>query len=709
MLTLHLPRAGRATRRLAPFTTLTLVAMLQGAYAQTAPEATTTETTLREVQVRSEQEKETATGPVIGYRAKRASTATKTDTPLSETPQAVTVVTSQQMTDQGATNLQDALGYAAGVRSDAYGLDSRTDSVRVRGSNPDNYLDGLREAYGYYTSRTRADPYTLERLEVLRGPSGMLFGAGTAAGVINMVSKRPQVETLREIGVQYGSYGRKQLQLDLSGPLTQDGEWLYRLVALKRNSDTQVDFVPDDRNLVAPSLTWRPNAATSLTLQALWQKDKSGSTSQFFPWEGTLRPNPNGRLPTSRFIGEPGDYYNSKRKTLGWLFEHKFNDSWTVRQIFRVSSNENDNRYHYGDFFSSPGSWGADPVNKRRLGRVNDSSLTRSRITALDNHAEGHFSTGALQHTLLFGADFARNRENVWSGATFSEIDAYAPVYGNLVIPDRTALPRTTQRQTGLYVQDQIKLDRWIITAGLRHDKAVAGAEGRPDEESTATTKRLGLLYAFPSGWSPYLSYSESFTPQAAIKGQLFKPLRGEQWELGLKYEPASRALAFSAALYDLREKNQIASPLPDVYTQVGATRTKGLELEAKGPVTPNLELVAHYNYNELDKQLEGLPKHQASIWAKYRFSIAGLNGFSAGAGVRWMGAFNDQQGGGNGPQIPSAALLDVMFAYDTAHWRYAVNINNATDKTYFSTCLARGDCWYGARRNVVASATYRF
>lgn len=701
MLTTHLPYAAR---HVVPFAILSLIAALQGAYAQTAAE-----TTLREVQVRSDQEKETATGPVIGYRAKRASTATKTDTLLSETPQAVTVITSQQITDQGANNLQDALGYAAGVRSDAYGLDSRTDSVRVRGANPDNYLDGLREAYGYYTSRTRADPYTLERLEVLRGPSGMLFGAGTAAGVINMVSKRPQTETQREVGVQYGSNGRKQLQLDLTGPLTEDGEWLYRLVALKRSSNTQVDFVPDDRSLIAPSLTWRPNAATSLTLQALWQKDKSGSTSQFFPWEGTLLPNPNGQLPTSRFIGEPGDYYDSERKSIGWLFEHKFNDTWTVRQNFRTSSNVNDNRYHYGDFFTSPGSWGSDPVAKRRLGRINDSSLTRNRITALDNHAEGHFSTGTLKHTLLVGADFARHSENTWAGATVSDIDAYAPVYGNLLIPARAALPGTTQRQSGLYLQDQMKLDNWIVTAGLRHDKSVSGAEGRSDEETSATTKRLGLMYAHPSGWSPYVSYSESFTPQAAIKGQLFTPLRGEQWELGLKYEPAGRALAYSAALYDLREKNQIASPLPNVYTQVGATRTKGLELEVKGSVTSNLELVAHYNYTELDKQLEGLPKHQASAWARYRFSIAGVNGFSAGAGVRWMGAFRDQQGGGNGPEIPAAALLDLMFAYDTANWRYAVNINNATDKTYFSTCLARGDCWYGARRTVVASATYRF
>jgi len=672
-------------------------------FAQTAGNAA-----LPEVRVDANAEAETATTPVIGYRAKNAVTATKTDTPLAETPQAVTVITRDQIVDQGATNLQDALGYAAGVRSDAYGLDSRTDSVRVRGSYPDVYLDGLRQSYGYYTSTTRTEPYTLERLEVLRGPSGMLFGAGTAAGVINMVSKRPLVETQREVGVQFGSFGRKQVQADLTGALTEDGKWSYRLIALQRKSDTQVDYVPDDRSLIAPSLTWRPSTSTSLTLQALWQKDKSGSSSQFLPWEGTLLPNPNGRLPPSRFIGEPGDYYDSERKTFGWLFEHKFNDAWTLRQNFRTARNENDNRYHYGDFFTITGGWGSDPVFKRLLGRVNDSSLTRNRISTLDNHVEGHFETGRLKHTLLVGADFQRSRENVWAGATYSEIDAYAPVYGNLLIPEREALPRTTQRQTGVYLQDQMKLDNWIFLAGLRHDRAVAGAEGSDDEKSRATTKRFGLLYASPSGWSPYVSYAESFTPQAARLGQIFSPLRGEQWEVGLKYEPKGRALALSAAVYDLREKNQIVEVQPNVFNQLGATRTKGLELEAKGSIGRDLDLIAHYNYTDLDPLLEGLPKHQASIWAKYRFAIAGVNGFSAGAGVRYMGSFRDLSTG-VGPRIPSSALLDLVFAYETAQWRYALNINNVTDKVYFSTCLARGDCWYGARRNVVASATYRF
>jgi iron complex outermembrane receptor protein len=671
--------------------------------AQTAAEGS-----LSEIRVDANAAPETATTPVIGYRAKNAATATKTDTPLSETPQSVTIVTRDQMVDQGATSLQDALNYAAGVRSDAYGLDSRTDSVRVRGAYPDVYLDGLRQAYGYYTSTTRTEPYTLERLEVLRGPSGMLFGAGTAAGVVNMVSKRPLQEAQREVGVQFGSFGRKQIQADLTGPLNADGSLSYRLIALQRKSDTQVDYVPDDRSVIAPSLTWRPSAATSLTLQGLWQKDKSGSSSQFLPWEGTLLPNPNGRLPGSRFIGEPGDFYNSERKTFGWLFEHKFNDNWTVRQNFRYAQNENANQYHYGAAFSGFDSWSSDPVAKRVLGRYFDNQLTLNRTQTLDNHVEGHFQTGALKHTLLVGADFARQRENVWSGTTVDTIDVYAPVYGHRDVPEAVALPRTRQRQTGLYLQDQIKLDNWIFVAGLRHDKAVSSAAGSDEQKSSATTKRFGLMYASPSGWSPYVSYSESFTPQSPRQGRIFTPLRGEQWEVGVKYEPKDRALAFSAAVYDLREKNQIVEEQPNVFSQRGLTKTKGVELEAKGSIGRDLDLVAHYNYTDADAQIEGLPKHQASVWAKYRFSIGGVNGFSAGAGVRLMSSFRDTQFG-VGPRVPGIALADLVFAYETANWRYALNINNVTDKVYFSTCLSRGDCWYGSRRNVVASATYRF
>ncbi|MEI2415141.1 TonB-dependent siderophore receptor [Orrella sp. JC864] len=674
-------------------------------------------TTLPQVTVQSDAIQETATGPVQGYAAQRSATATKTDTPLIETPQSVTVVTREQMLDQGAANIQDALGYAAGVRSDAYGLDSRTDSVRVRGSSPDTYLDGLRQAFDYYTSTTRTEPYTLERLEVLRGPAAMLYGQGSTAGIVNMVSKRPQDTFQGEVGIQYGSHDRKQIQADLTGPLTEDGQWLYRIVALKRQADTQVDHVPDDRTVLMPSLTWRPSAATSLTLQALYQDDKSGSTSQFLPWAGMRTPNPNGRIPTRRFIGEPDhDRYDSRRRSVGWLFEHRFNDDWSFSQGYRHARNKVDYFTHYADSFSLPGGWAADPDGQRIIGRYADDSITEVRIDTLDQHLQGRLRTGIVEHRLLLGVDWLQYRRERESGFGYSTIDAYDPVYGNFTPPTLTEEPRFKLRQTGIYLQDQMKIGRnWIVAAGLRHDRARSGLDGGRTDKDQATTKRLGVMYVADNGWSPYVNYSESFTPQASTTRstpeggvpETYEPLRGEQWEVGVKHLSEDGRNLFTAAVYTLKEKNRLvpdeSGPLNNVQT--GKTRNNGLELEWRGQISPSVDLIAHYNYIDLDDELEGMPRHQAAAWGKYRFSVAGIDGFAAGAGVRWMSAFRD----GDAPTTQSVVLWDGMVSYETRHWRYALNVNNVTDKTYVATCLSRGDCWYGARRSIVASATYRF
>jgi iron complex outermembrane receptor protein len=665
-------------------------------------------------------ERETATTPVSGYIAKRAATASKTDTPLLETPQAITVVTRDEIRDQGAQNLQDALNYAAGVRSDAYGLDSRADSFRIRGSEPTVYLDGLRQNYNWYTSTTRVEPYTLERIEVLRGPASMLYGQGSTAGVVNMVSKRPLAEAQREIGISYGTHNRKQIQADLTGPLTEDGSWLYRVVAVGRKADTQVDHVPDDRMLIAPSLTWRPSASTSLTLQALWQEDKSGSTSQFFPWEGVALDNPNGQIPVERFIGEPGwDRYDSQRRSFGWLFEHSFDDNWTVRQNFRWAKNKVDYRSLYGDSFTLPGGWAGDPVNKRLFGRFADATVTNVTMLTADQHLEGKFDTGAVKHNLLVGFDAAYAREKKQSGlglpvymdgGTVPLIDVYNPVYGNFTPPDMSDAPMARQRDTGIYLQDQLKFGpNWIVVAGLRYDRSVNGVEGEDDSVSRATSKRLGVMYAADNGWSPYVSYSESFTPVTGldVNNQRFVPLRGKQLEAGLKFESQDGRRTFNAAVYSLKEKNRL---IPDPFNannsvQVGETKNTGLELELKTAIGRQFDLIASYNYIDLDDQLEGMPRHQASVWGKYRFAIGQATGFSAGAGLRWLGSFQD----GLAPQTPSVTLVDAMLAYETSSWRYALNATNLLNKTYVSTCLGRGDCWFGAQRSIIASASYRF
>ncbi len=667
------------------------------------------EATLPAVRATARSERETATSPVRGYNARRAATATKTDTPLAETPQSMTVITRELIVDQGATNVQDALNYAAGVRSDAYGLDSRTDSVRIRGGDPVEYLDGLRKNFDYYTSNARTEPYTLERIEVLRGPAAMLFGQGGTGGVVNMVSKRPQAEAQGEVGVQIGSWQRRQLQADLTGPLTADGQWLYRLVAVAREADTQVDHVRDDRRVLAPSLTWRPSAATSLTLQALAQEDRTGSTSQFFPWSGVITANPNGRLPTSRFIGEPGwDRYDTDRRSLGWLFEHRFDNGWTLRQNARWTRNEVDYRSAYADSFTAPGDWAADPVNKRLLGRYAYADVNRTRLLTLDQHLQGRAQAGGVRHDWLVGLDVARYSKRGETGSgSGGLIDAYAPVYGNFTPPTLSAVAPSTQRQTGVYLQDQMRLGpHWQLTAGLRHDEARNHTEGAGTEASHANSKRLALMYLADSGWSPYLSYSESFRPVANIGNQRFEPLRGKQWEAGVKAALDGGRTVFNAAVYDLRELNQLRqNPADNSYAQLDETQARGVELELKTSPVRALDLVASYTYTNLKAPLEAVPAHQLSAWGRWRFAVAGLPGFSLGAGVRHLSAFHD----GAAPTVSAVTLLDALLAWEGAHWRAALNVNNVADKTYVATCLGRGDCWWGARRNAVASLSYRW
>lgn len=697
-----------------------LAAALSGAFGTTAfaQTATANTTTLAPITVKAVPS-QTPTGPVDGYLATRALTATKTDTPLVETPQSITVVTSDQIADTGAQNVQEALNYAAGVRSDAYGTDSRSDNFRIRGSNPSVYLDGLRTNYNYYTSTTRTEPYTLERIEVLRGPSSMLYGQGSTAGVVNMVSKRPQAETQREVGISYGSYNRRQIEADLTGALNEDGTLMYRMVALARKSDTQVEYVPDDRFVFAPSITWQPSARTSFTLLGLWQNDESGSSSQFFPWEGVALPNPNGMLPTNRFIGDPDwDRYNSERRSIGWSFEHAFNDNWKVRQNARWSYNHVDYRSTYGDSFSLPGGWKGDPVNKRLLGRIAYGEQKTVRMATADQHLEGRFNTGSVRHKMLFGFDLAYARDETTSGSARTNytngsgvplIDAYNPVYTPFTKPNLTAQPTMRQRDMGVYLQDELRWQNWIAVAGVRFDRSQNMVENRAEDfTNRATTKRLGLMYAFENGFSPYVSYSESFTPvlDRDAGGNAFVPIRGKQIEAGLKYEAPGGNLMVNLAAYTLDEENRLVTDPNNVNEsiQVGKTRNRGIDLEVKTAISRQLDVVANYSYINLDDQLENLPQHQASVWGKYKFAGA-LNGVSAGAGVRWLGGFTD----GDAPRTPSVTLVDAMVAYDTGDWRFALNANNLLDKTYVSTCLDRGDCWFGSRRSVVASASYRF
>ncbi|HSI61249.1 MAG TPA: TonB-dependent siderophore receptor [Ideonella sp.] len=732
--------AGAALNTLTFAALLALAAGPSTAAAQAAPgpqpaaSAPAAEATLPVV--RATASKEQANGPVDGYAARRSATATKTDTPLNEVPQSISVITADQIRDQNAQTMQEVLRYSAGVRSEMYGLDNRGDWFTLRGGSEGSVLlDGLRQPLSGWWGVVRNEPYAFERIEVLRGPASVIAGQNGPGGVVNLVSKRPQAEPLREVSVQLGENNHKQIALDLTGPLNAEGTLQYRLVALGKDSDTQVKHAFEKRQYLAPSLSWKPNSDTTFTAYAEYQKDETGNTNAFFPIEGTLTDAPNGKLPIDTFIGEPDwDTYGGTRKRLGYELEQRLGDAWTLRHHLRHDRVDGELRTMYAAWWEGfrNAAGGADP-NGTYLNRIWYANDDRNRITNADLLLEGKLRVGRTQHTLLFGVDGMNlnSRHTEWPEGYATPLDVYNPVYGSFPLPSLDALTpavsETRARQVGVLVQDQIKFDeQWVLVAGLRHDRSRTRTDDGDPQKDSATSKNLGLVHLANGGFSPYVSYSESFEPvlDTDAAGKPFKPKRGKQLEAGVKWAPADRRITAAAAVYQLKEKNRL-TPDPstepdhiDKSIQRGEVTVKGLELEVAASLAA-WDLLANYTYMDarqtsvgdddpiyLNKQLSGIPRHSAALWALHKFGTWGLPGLKAGAGVRYTGKTSD---GIDVTTTPAYTVLDLMVSYDTGPWRLALNVANATDKTYIATCLERGDCWFGSKRKAVVSAAYRW
>ncbi|KPP98052.1 MAG: TonB-dependent ferric hydroxyamate receptor FhuA [Marinobacter sp. HL-58] len=680
--------------------------------------ATRAETTLDAIEV-TEDRIEDPRGPVDGYRAETAVSATKTTTPIAETPQAISVVTKEQMSDQGVTSVQEALRYSAGVGAEQFGMDSRGDWQSVRGGDPVIFLDSLQKTFGNYQS-PRTEPYTLERIEIVRGPSSVLYGQGNVGGIINLATKRPLDQQQSELNLQLGNNERKQAAIDTTGPLNADGTLLYRLVALGRDSDTQVKQVEDNRVVIAPSITWRPTDSTEWTLMALHQEDRTGSTTQFLPHAGTVTPAPDGLpdIPVDVFVSEPDfDRYDTKENSVTSLFSHRVNDVWTLRQNLRYSESEVTYQTIYPMF----------PPTLQSNGDISRLAYARNPnldTLTMDNQAEAVFGSDNVNHTVIAGVDYQRAESDGRTAyvADIGDLNLYDPVYGNysrVTEADFSDIAENTVRQTGVYLQDQITIDdRWIAVLGLRYDNARNKTEGSESFEDNEVTTRAGLMYKTGFGLSPYIGYSESFQPITSVDAfnKPFEPLKGEQVELGAKYQPPGSNSFFTATAYDLREKNRRAPDpaMPNNQIQNGETRARGVELEALVEMNPQWDLIASYAYTDTEvlegtnegARLASVPEQLASVWSQHDFAIAGIPGFRAGAGVRYVG---DSWDGTDQLKTPSVTLFDAMVGYSRGNWDLSLNVNNIEDETYFSSCLARGDCFVGTKRTVVGSVNYSF
>ncbi|PZO30892.1 MAG: TonB-dependent siderophore receptor [Betaproteobacteria bacterium] len=682
-----------------------------------AQEAATLPAVKVEGQVQAEP---SPSAPVDGYKASSTFSATKTGTPVVETQQSISVITRDRIEDQGALTLQDALGYTAGVSAGSYGFDNRGDWAFIRGTSFVQYQDGLKQLFGFYNN-VRPDTFTLERVEVVKGPSSVLYGQGGFGGLVNMVSKRPQREQAGEVGVQLGEYGRKQLALDLTGPLNEDGTLLYRMIALTRDSDTQVNFVPDDRDLFAPAITWRPNADTSLTAYLNVQRDVSGSSVGFFPIIGTRFEGPNGRIPTDTFISEPGfDLYLAKQTSYGLEFDHRLNDVFTFSQKVKQS----DSAVSYNSIYSAF----TPRINAdgRTINRVAISQYNVADSLTSDSQLTAKWNFGEFENTSIVGFDYQRVALGGARGAggSAAAIDYLNPVYGNFTAPVLADIAGTLQTQTGIYAQHQVKYaKRWLSTVGIRRDWAKSETDNAPASnlDTSTNTYKASLGYITDFGVMPYYSYSESFLPIGGLDffGNPFKPQQAEQQEMGVKYETPDGKSLFTAAVYEIKENNRrVADPaVANNQIQVGEAESKGVELEANHRLSPTVDILAAYAYtsakvtrhstpNSQGKRLATVPKQTLSLWGRQKFSMLGLPGWQWGAGLRFI---DESWDGVDNVRTPSVTLLDAMLSYETGDWRYAVNATNLANREYVSTCLSRGDCFYGVERNVVFSANYRF
>jgi len=480
----------------------------------------------------------------------------------------------------------------------------------------------------------------------------------------------------------------------------------------------------DNRIVLAPSLTWRPTNNTNWTVLGTYQKDKTGSSTAFLPHEGTLFPGPNGLIPVRRFAGVPGfDKYQTETGAISSLFEHSFGDALKIRQNMRYAHVEGIYRTAYPNVYGDP----YTPPNpnfpfldpsRRTVERYIFSRETSKDSFTSDSNAELKFQTGPVLHKTLLGVDYRGLNERARSGSGYdtTPFDLYAPVYNGVVAPDLVGEPDLRQSQLGLYAQDQMRLGPWLAVVGLRQDYVTNNVQGSPAEDTKATTGRAGLMYELPFGLTPYVTYAQSFTPifGSGVCAGICKAQRGEMVELGFKYNPLA-GTAINGAIYDTTEKNRLASsPDPLISVQTGKVRIRGAELEVITRVTPDLDLIGAYAYvnamvesgDNAGKHVETVPEHQASLWAKYRLTALGLPGVTIGSGVRYIGESWD---GTDTIRTPDYTLFDGMIRYETGPWRFQVNASNIADKRHVTTCLARGDCFFGIGRTVLGSATYRF
>ena len=665
-----------------------------------------------------------------GFVPFASNAGSKTNARLIEVPQSISIVSQQEIEARNVITMNEALRYTPGIQADEYGVEPRFDWLKIRGFDAQTfgvYRDGMR----FNSLAGKLDPFELESVEVLKGPSSVLYGEVPPGGLINQVTKRPEAERSTSVEGEFGQYSRLQGAVDTTGSIDSNQVYRYRVLGLIRNSDTQTNFTPDDRRLIAPSLSFHPSERTNLTLLADYQHDRT-QWSQFLPANGTLyNTNPNGIIPVSVFLGEPGaDFVRRNQASVAYTGDHLFEDGWNLHSNYRYQHINFKGQTSFGAGF--------DGSSLTDVSRELFATPSVNRFNTVDTRALRRFTTGHWEQTVLFGYDYQHINTRATSYFLFGlgDLDVYNPVYGQTPIP--TGAPflnnNTLLQQHGLYAQDQLKYrNHLIITLGGRQDFAKNDVTNLLPGSSDFShldrrfTGRVGVTYLTDSGIAPYFAYSTSFLPnagtfvvdtQTGLSTDPAKPSDARQIEGGVKLQPRRSNSFITASIFQINQTNVIVADANFNSHQDGEARSRGVEIEGVASLSHGLNLHGGYSLTATDnvndvtpgnigKWLPQTPRNQVSALADYTQRGGRFAGVGGNFGVRFVGT--NAADAANTFFVPDYALLDGGLRFGYRHLLFAVNATNLTDRRYVATCTALSTCYYGYARNVIGTAKYHF
>lgn len=679
-----------------------------------------------------------ATSEGRGTVLPNAVTATKGAGPVLASPQPVSVVGRDEIEGRNVQSVDEATRYSSGVQSQKFGANNRLDWFNIRGfpANEDGlFLDGL-ALFSTAFATWQIDPVTLDRVEVLKGPASVLYGGSSPGGIVNLVSKRPLKERHGSVEAGVDEDGQVYSDLDTTGPLDDEGIWTYRLNARAFGGDYHADIGDEFRGLVAPVLTVEPDARTSFTLYGSYRKDDSNNVPGFLPYGGTVKRASFGRIDRDLFSSDPSvDAFEREQAMIGYEFEHSFNETFTVRQKARYAHLDSTYAVVYGFGYAAGLSFlnGLGGAGDTDIGRINFRTDPDADTVTIDTQGEALFSTGPVDHKVLAGLDHRYYTLDDLQGTStlYSPLNVVDPVYGINIGPiDNIYIDNTqTLNQTGFYLQDQMTLDRLVVTLNGRYDfldtKVDNNLAGGLDADSDkgAFSGRAGLAYLFDNGIAPYASYSRFFTPVLGLgaDGSPFESGDGEQYEAGVKYQPTGFDGFFTASVFDLARGNVLtldslgANPFQQVQT--GEIRSRGIELEGTVALSQGLSLMAAYTSFDLEVTESSdidlgntpvaTPQEFASLWLDYAFRTDALEGLRVGGGIRWVGdSYADKA---NTLKVDDYTAFDAAVSYEKNNWKGSLNASNLFDDDSVASCSDANSCFYSDPRKVTASLSYKW